>query len=426
MKTVYFPLFTDQTKSKKFSIYRTNPGVGGTPFTIINVAILLSINCPNWKIILVNSSKVEILEKTATNFEQMIFDTPSDFLNYLSEENSGVVIATVSFLSNIDLNLLKKQENRLICWSHHPFNRKLETIVKEVPVEGIVCVGIYQYFSNKTVNIPIYHIQNIFVIPQVAKKTAFIDKKQINIVHLGALYPAKGFLEIAKSWYELKKQFPNIKLHVIGSSETYGKQAGSKLIPTSAEYANQILKFIPEADINNGEVIFYGNLGEEKFDVIQQCDFAILNPTGRSEAFPASPLEVMTCGLPVIASDDYGMSDSMRFFPELAINGHQDIVNRVEFLVSDSLRYRELQQRAIAVAKWFDSQTDQIITRWIRLIDAVFENKEIDLSPIMPFYGSKVQLWYRRDIEPKIKPYQRYFNRGKRRIKSGIKKVLPL
>ncbi len=162
-------------------------------------------------------------------------------------------------------------------------------------------------------------------------------------------------------------------MHVIGSCSTYGDEPESTLIPTALSYADEILSYISEEDISNGSVIFHGNLGEEKFDIIRQCNFAILNPTGKTEAFPASPLECMSFGLPVIASDDYGMSDAMRFFPELVIKKPSEILERIEWLVADEMRYKEMQQRSIAVAKWFDSQFDQINTRWVRLIEAVFD-----------------------------------------------------
>ncbi|BAU43991.1 glycosyltransferase [Leptolyngbya sp. O-77] len=145
-------------------------------------------------------------------------------------------------------------------------------------------------------------------------------------------------------------------------------------------------------------------MGEEKFDIIQKCDLAILNPTGYTEAFPASPLECMACGVPVIASDDHGMSDCMRFFPELVLRSPQDIVHRVEWLVADPLRYLEIQHRAIAIAQWFHLQRAVILTRWIRLLEAILDSTDtkLDLAPMLPFYGSRRKLMIRRDIRPRL------------------------
>jgi len=401
---------------KKFSIGGMNPGVGGTELTVIRLALKLSTISPNWEIILVNNSIVDIVD-SPSNLKQTCFDTPQDFFQYLTPGSPSVIVATVSVLKNVPIFLLQQSSQCLIAWSHHPFDRDLKSMATLVKFRAIVCSGVYQYYSNLVSDFRLLHIQDMFILPTPINNNEKkpLDENQVNIVYLGALIPAKGFLEVAKTWEKLKEKFPKIRIHVIGSSATYGNESESKLVPTDLDYATKILKFIPEEDIYDGNVIFYGNLGVEKFNIIEKCDLAILNPTGQSESFPASPLEIMALGVPVIASDDYGMSDCMRYFPELKINGFQDIPNKVEYLVQDPLRYQELQQRSVAVAQWFSSQNAQIIIRWLRLLDDVFENENLQLPPVAPFYGSRLKLWFRRDIRPKLKD-----------LKSNVQRILAL
>lgn len=405
---VYIPVFSDATKSKIFSLQRGNPGIGGTQFTTIYLALSLGQMCPSWQIILVNTTEI-VLENATSNIKQERLDNIIFFFKGLSCQTSQVVIASTNLLKEVNPKLLKKTEKNIICWSHHPFDFFAYNLAKTINLREVVCVGTYQFHSNKHIKSRIQHIQNIFVPPKPIeqKNSGALLFDQINIVHIGALHPAKGFLEIAKSWNQIKARFPNTKLHVIGSSSTYGEKPESDLVPTTLSYAEEILQFIPEQDIQNGEIVFYGNLGEEKFDIIRKCDLAILNPTGFSEAFPASPLECMACGVPVIASDDYGMSDCMRFFPELVIHGQENITDIVEWLVSDPLRYRELKERSIAVSQWFELQTEQIIIRWIRLIRSVFEDiQPVNLFPVMSFYGDEKQLIYRRDIRSFLRKFR--------------------
>ncbi len=392
---VYFPLFSNNLQSKKFSATGSNPGVGGTDFTSIRSAFLLANAKPEWMIVLVNTVQINI-EESSSKVKQEFFENPSDFFESLIDDESFVVIAPALLLKRVNIGVLKKIESHIVCWSRHPFDIESSRLASTVGLQSVVCVGNYQFFSNKNIKSQIHFIQNIFISPKCdfSRNRKPPNIKQINIVHLGALVPGKGFSKIAKAWRHLKESFPGVKLHVIGSSATYGKNPEFDLIPTSKSYAQEILKFIPEEDIRNGEVIFYGNLGTEKIDIISKCDLAILNPTGWSEAFPASVLECMSCGLPVIASDDYGMSDAMRFFPELVIQGHKKIVDKVRFTVEDPLRYQELQQRSLSVAQWFESQNDLVITRWIRLIESISNKSIQDLSllPTMPFYGNKLKL----------------------------------
>ncbi len=414
MNKIYIPIFSNAVRSKQFSINSGNPGIGGSQFTAIRMSIFLAQSRGDWEIVLVNYFEIDI-ENSPKNLKQEAFSNELSFFSSLPHDDSHVIISIASILKKVDIDTLVRLEKNLICWSRHPFDIIARELAAKVKFKGIVCVGTYQFHSNLHIMSGVYHIQNIFILPKLNKicRSENIDKQNVNVLYLGALTPGKGFLEIAKSWEKLKDSFPNIKLHVIGSSATYGSEPSSDLVPTTSDYALKILQYISKDDIASGRVIFYGNLGEEKFDVIQKCNVAILNPTGATEAFPASPLECMACGIPVIASDDYGMSDSMRFFPELVINKKNTILARVEWLFKDPLRYREIQQRSICVANWFDSQTDQIITRWIRVIEfALKENsQELRLHPIMPFYGSGKRLFFRRDVRPTLSTIKRFPNK---------------
>ena len=404
MRKLYIPIFSNSIQAKKFSISLGNPGVGGTEFTSIILALTLASAQLNWKIVLVHSQEI-ILEDPPPTLSQEIFSDISAFLSSLQDSQFNIVIVPALILIRVQTALLKKFEHQIICWSHHPFDVETQILNSKIDFRGIVCVGTYQFYSNTNLKSKIYHIQNIFPLPDltISRDSRILDKRQINIVFLGALTLGKGFSEIAKSWQELKRRFPGVKLHVIGSSETYGWRVENNLVPTSKQYARKILRYIPVEDIHQGHVVFYGNLGVEKWDIITQCDLAILNPTGKTEAFPASILECMACGTPVIASDDYGMSDVMRFFPELTINGHKNILEKVEWLVSDLLRYREMQQRSKVVAQWFSSQRDTILARWTKLLEVVSstesnsnETEELELLPTLSFCNSRITLFLRQ------------------------------
>ena len=415
MRKIYFPIFSDAVRSKIFSLYRENPGVGGTQFTAIQLALHMANSYPAWRVIIANNENI-CMEDSPENISQELFDDVQKFFEKGSFSDSDLIVTTATNLKKVDFSSLKKIEKSLICWSHHPFDSIARSMARYIELRSVVCVGVYQFYSNQNINSKVHHIQNIFTLPnkqdnQVGKLT---NPQSINICFLGALVPEKGFLEVAKIWEKIKESFSEARLHVIGSSATYGLNSTSLKVPTTSGFEKKILKFIPEKDIDSGKVVFYGNLGEEKFDVIKRCDVAILNPTGNTEAFPASPLECMACGVPVIASDDYGMSDCMRFFPELIINEHRNIVEIVEWLVKKPLRYREVSQRALSVAQWFASQTDQILTRWESLFDMVSKSSsEISIIlPNMTFYGSKIKLLFRREIRCRLGDIKKFIVRN--------------
>lgn len=91
VKRVYFLLFAKQNlESKCFSLGGSNPGVGGTQFTIIGTALRLSRVVSDWEVFLVNSSPVEIVDAPA-NLKQVFFDAPEGFFQSFVQEPSSII-----------------------------------------------------------------------------------------------------------------------------------------------------------------------------------------------------------------------------------------------------------------------------------------------------------------------------------------------
>lgn len=401
-----------------FTDYSQNPGIGGTEFTSIKLALLLARKYPELEITLVSTQPLG-LDGFSINLKNSVIEDLADFFERIQgEREQFLILCTMSICRTITREVLSRLANKTIIWLHHPFQ-----IIPEVKKLGCVAhvhVGEYQYYSNQAFYPASWFIQNPFMSVEVNAQKAFPGNNSvIKIIYLGALFRVKGFGYIARQWSAIKNVLPYVQLHVIGSSATYGKQPEHHLIPCDADFAHEILRNVPLEDIEAGKVVFHGNLGAEKFDLMRSAHFAILNPTGASEAFPASPLECMACGLPVIASDDYGMSDSMRFFPELILRDPSDIPNRISFLMSNRFRYEELSARGIAVAGWFNAQTDLILTRWRLLFDLASQQHVSTIPnspPINSAYGPLLKL-KKRQIRARI-------GVEKRAILSGLKKVL--
>lgn len=394
--TIYIPIFSPSVAGKEFSSAGQNPGVGGTQFTSIKLGLLLADTYANLDIRYANDSEIA-LDRPRRNVNTIIDSDIDSFFDSLdAETGSFVVLSTMSLLRRAKYETVFRNKDRIVAWIRHPF--QFDKRIAKMGLRAHVCVGSYQYYSNVRFYRPVWHIQNPFVAVTAerapTKESAFRKSKTMRIVYLGALMRAKGFVHIARAWSDIKRLIPNVQLHVIGASSTYGRPPEHDLIPCDNELAHEILENIPQTDIEAGKVVFHGNLGREKFDIMRDCDAAILNPTGVYEAFPASPLECMAAGLPVIASDDYGMADSMSFFPELVLKTPDQIPSRLQWLISDDLRYEELRQRAFAVADWFNSQTGVILARWRRLF-ALLTGDQASIpnsGPGVPVHGSKLIL----------------------------------
>ena len=395
---IYIPIFRDFSHAMSFSAGCDNPGIGGTEFTSIKLAIFLAQRYPDLEVLLANEKYINIID-LPENLSMSAFGNLNEFLEYISNtDDPSIVLCTMALLEKTDLAVLRKLRSKLIVWLHHPF--QINRTVRRLGFAAHVHVGGYQFFSNAPFYESNWHIQNIFTSSSYGPLRGLpTEDSPLKIVYLGALVRQKGFGVIARQWPQLKRVWPRVELHVIGSSLTYSALPENEFIPCNQKFAEEILSHIPKEDIEAGKVIFHGNLGSEKLDVMRSAHLAVLNPSGRTEAFPASPIECMACGLPVVASGDLGMSDSMRFLPELSVRGGHEIVDRVQWLISDQRRYEELSARCITIAKWFESQNEVTIIKWMRLFERVMNvgNQKVpDSPPVEGLLGSRFKLWYRQ------------------------------
>jgi glycosyltransferase involved in cell wall biosynthesis len=286
---------------------------------------------------------------------------------------------------------------------------------KNLKFSAHVSVGAYQYFSNNVWYKPHWHISNLFnaIVRDSLPKKIYKPNETLRLVFLGALILGKGFHYIAREWPKIKKKFPNVRLDVIGSTKTYdGKDSENKIIPTTNSYAMEILKYITDEDLQTKRVVFHGNLGKEKFKIIKKAHLAIINPTGRTETFCYSAIECLMCGTPVIASNDYGMSDFMRNFPECSLGNPSEITNKLITITNNSSLYLSLQKRSLLVAKSFSKRTPEILSRWQQLIDTLVANKIIKNNPpTQSFVGNQFYLIIRILIRSIIIILQFIFNK---------------
>ena len=377
---VIFSVTGKAVHNKIFKANGLNPGVGGTEFVTIILAFALANQRKDYEVFLWSETPFK-LQNPPKNLKQILIKEAPFPTSKLFNSIDTIFICSDGALQNQKFSD-KLIKCKIVNWLHHPF--KIPFNYKYLKFSAHVSVGIYQYFSNNFWYKPHWHIPNLFNIKlfNFSKYKFFKSNKTLRLVFLGALIPAKGFHHVAKAWLKIKKKFPNVHLDVIGSTKTYnGEEPENKKIPTTDSYANKILKFIPSEDLSSKRVTFHGNLGEEKFKIIKNAHLAILNPTGKSEAFPSSPIECLMCGTPVIASNDYGMLDVMYYFPEAKLSRPSEITIKLISIINNSSMYRNLQKRSLSVAKSFSGNKPKILLSWQNLIDNLKANNIIYSNP---------------------------------------------
>ena len=366
---------------------RINPGIGGTQFTEITLAIALAQACPEYEVILVSSRILEINHDLRSSNLKIEVSKPLQLLGSLassaSDLNNCVIIGSQAFLESVPLKLLAKISSNTVAIIHHPYS--FSEIIKGSKLAYCVAVGSFQFWSLVKFHPNLVFIQNLsyYDLAGVPKRLSSQGSESSpRLVFIGALLPEKGFHLIAQQWHAIKRNFPHARLDVIGGSATYGIQASHGVIPTTIQYANQLLEAF-DGDLR--DICFHGNLGAEKQRILVKSDLALLNPSGRSEAFPASPLECMAHGLPVIASNRLGMYDCMQFFPELVLSDPAQITQKIRYALGDPLRYSLLSSRSLRVASFFQNANEEMLMRWQLVIGNILssQNTHLVLQPEM-------------------------------------------
>ena len=216
-----------------------------------------------------------------------------------------------------------------------------------------------------------------------------------NFVFLGAIGPAKGLHLILDMWPQIRKKFKKSKLNIIGGNlyrEEKSNQKINRIFPTYEKILEKKLSRMNKSDKNS--VNFLGLLSPtEKNKILKDSDIAILNPTGKSEAAPASPLECYCYGIPVIAGGDYGAYDNMKAFPELDFK-KQNLKQILKTLKSEK-QILILKKRAYAFANSNFIKNKNIIDEWAELINGNFSKPKIELPSYLKLKIKVREIYYR-------------------------------
>jgi len=338
-----------------FSNYADNPGIGGTEYVTMRILYDLAAYYHNDEFYF-------LTERNITNRTML----PNlQIVNPRSASLDVCVIANSQF--NEFKNILCSSKRNII-WSHHPHD-ELDESIREA-----VFLGDYHLESNKSHNCKKYIIKN--PAPRSKLKINTQNLSPTKFVYLGAIGPAKGLHHILHSWSKIRKVIPTAELSVIGG-DLYreGISNNKNRIPVSGRYGhklNNIISKMKTADRDS--VIFHGLVtAEQKHKILSSSHIGLLNPTGKSEAAPASPLECYSYGIPVIAGGDYGAFDNMRCFPELDLKKQkpEDIIS----YISDKTNFLDMSDRSYNYSQSIYEMNNSEMKKWFALF-----NQEISAS----------------------------------------------
>ena len=336
-----------------------NPAIGGIQFLAWELFSKLTVIMPD-KLRLISTHLHPNLKK--------LYKDKYCTVREVSFQERDLLIA-----STLEVDYLLKQTDckNIVVWSHHPY----DAIPQHPSIKTIVTSGKWQ--SNSVNERNQSYIQNLVPTINLSIQREAVDLKKLKFVYIGSISPAKGLLKIVQNLQKVEMDFPASEFHIIGSDGLY---SGNNNNRPGSETKYQEKVNIALSKLKYIQIVLHGLVGDQKFEILQKCDVALLNPTGKSEAFPSSVIECMASGLPVIASNKYGMYDTMKYFPETSIHLKNSFNTILKNIVRNPNKFKYLQLRARMVYEKYLSQNKFVISQWVYLCDDISNGKTIQLG----------------------------------------------
>lgn len=352
-----------------------NPGIGGTQYMILSLATELSKQ-NNVDVILFIDKEIKVSPKIKLIVLEK-FDDIFNFTNILASHH--LILTYNNQLLSYDFKTLKAVES-LIIWAHNIIpNHELTCLSKIDCLKALVCVGKEQL--------------DLFRDHKVFKKSTFIfngiyencedraitpnNERHNEVTFIGSLIPEKGFHILARAWPSIVEAIPNAKLNVIGSGKLYDRSALLGKYNIAEElYEN---KFMPFLINEKGEIInsvkFWGVLGNEKDAILKRTKIGVPNPSGLTETFCLSAVEMQLAGCRVISKKYVGLLDTV-IKPNILLSNTDKTLSEViiKYLESsECINHNEIQNKVYQKFSF-----DVITQKWLDLLQRISNDKPIN------------------------------------------------
>lgn len=377
-----------------------NPGFGGTSFTTLRLAQELA-QCPD-----ATTGALRVWLGAEHRTVQSYHGIPVAELTDHSPTSWDVAILTGGSLDRLYSGALQLKATRLLAWIRHPYDWDKIHKARKLNAE-FVSVGKAQFLSNVMIGGWHHHIDNLFCAERIRKAAGLQPMSQPveppntetnawRVGYMGALVPSKGLHELAGHWPSictlLRSQGKEPHLDVIGGAGLYAFKEGHPRLPCGESYGNTLERLFG-AELQRS-VQFHGTLGLERYQIMRHCKVAVVNPSGQGEAFPATILEWLALGIPVISSQRYGCADAMQHLPTTTIRKPEDIPETINTLATmNPEKLQDLQQHCFRIADFFSSQQPFIVNQWRLLLQQQAHVSTINEYLPVHIYGLLTRQW---------------------------------
>lgn len=390
--------FNDETDFNTLDI--GNPGIGGTEYTTLLLAIKLS-NTQKVNVSLFLTKYINIQQEINLVLCEDIYHA----LELASISELDLVVFNQFFLCKELITLIDSGNIACVVWTHIYIDYLTANLIsnsKNIKVNVFVGRQQYDYYiDHPIVNKSIVIFNGISINNKVREYN-----DGVSVTYLGALYYSKYFHVLAKAWKDIIKKVPNAHLYVIGSGNIYNRD--SILGPlgiASEEYEKHFLSYLlnDEGKLLDS-VTFLGRMGQEKNEILIKTSVGVVNPTGITETFCISAIEFSATGVPIVTKNAWAYPDVIDHNKTgILYLSEKMLANKVVKLLKDHVLNNQLGENArTLIINKFD--IENIVWEWIDLIhnlntDVIFEKPR----PSRPYFNQlKLFRIFNRQIVGKL------------------------
>ncbi len=356
-----------------------NPGIGGTQFCFLITAAYL-LRYTDHKVVLYhfndNILPRGIASALVKDESEVIQKAVQDRIDVLIYQNGN---------SSTWFDELNKTDLKCICWCHNYLkNSELNMLSGNKNTRRIVFVGREhcEFYYDHSIYVKSTFIYNMFNadLPSYKRQS---DYKNV-VTYTGSLVWGKGFHVLAKVWKDILKAVPDAELNVLGTGNLYSRNSSLGYFNLADEkYEKFFIKYLVD---DCGKILpsvqFLGVLGKEKDEIYNNTAVGVVNPTGNTETFCLSAVEMEACGVPIVTKRVHGLLDTVK-------HKQTGLMFRSEFFMKRYiimlLKNRKLNQKLGIEAKSFvlrEFHPELLIKQWDKLIyDILLEKENYIIEP---------------------------------------------
>lgn len=352
------------------SIVDGNPGIGGTEYLFYLTAYLFKKTYKEeFDVRMLVTTRCII--PTDMSFE-VVKDKKSAIIQAINKDFDVLVVKyeEIDFTQGVYDNEASKV--KIVIWAHNFIpNHILRKISKLKSISCVVNVGREQldlYRDSKAFLKSTFIYNGLDIMPKeyYIEHSIPFDKRKNEVTYLGSLIPIKGFHLLAEAWPKIIEEVPDAHLNVIGSGKVYNEKAKlGKYGLADEEYENVFMKYLTDSKGNVlPSVTFYGNMGKEKYTILGRTKVGVPNPSGDSETFCLSAVEMELFQCRIVTKKYVGFLDTV---PKSAGILYEDLKYLTDYIIKE-LKCHEYKDYYITHQYIYDNfSLTVVLNQWRQL-----------------------------------------------------------